>query len=162
MKWTKDKVLTDSVWIIIKNKVKIRMQRLFFHNLPLHSILLSSEPSLSFGFCIDLHVHLSHKHILHHKVAHSTTCRLGRLPSIKADFRITSKFRALKLTGWWTDFSVKHSEYRKGVICCLVYVSAAEEDIYGSVQEKKTYFEKMAFRDICCIWNPQTQIDKLQ
>ncbi len=31
-------------------------QTLFFHNLALNSVLFSSKPSLSFGFCIDLHL----------------------------------------------------------------------------------------------------------
>ncbi len=54
-KWTKDQVLTELVWILIQNKVyplfpnigirRKAMQRLFFHNLALNSILLSSEPS---------------------------------------------------------------------------------------------------------------------
>ncbi len=74
MKWTKDRVLTDAVWIFFKNKVhplfpkvgirRKAMQTLFFHNLAMHSILLSSEPSLSFGFCVDLCVHLSLKHYM--------------------------------------------------------------------------------------------------
>ncbi len=58
MKWTKDQVLTDTVWNFLKNKVhplfpnvgikRKAMQRLFFHNLALHSVLLSLEQSLSF------------------------------------------------------------------------------------------------------------------
>ncbi len=44
------------------------MQKLLFHNLALHSVLLSLEPSLLFGFCIDLHVRLSHKHYMHKSV----------------------------------------------------------------------------------------------
>ncbi len=32
---------------------------MFFHNLVLHSVLLSSEQSLSFNFCIDLRFPLS-------------------------------------------------------------------------------------------------------
>ncbi len=35
------------------------MQRVFFHNLALQSILLSSKPSLSFDFCVDLRSPLS-------------------------------------------------------------------------------------------------------
>ncbi len=64
LKWKKDQVLTDMVWIFIKNKVNLivpnagirskAMQRLFFHNLALHSALLSLEIYLSFGFCVDL------------------------------------------------------------------------------------------------------------
>ncbi len=58
IKWTKDWVLlTDAVWIFIKNKVHplfpnagIRRKTVFFHSLALHSVLLSSEPSLSFCF----------------------------------------------------------------------------------------------------------------
>ncbi len=41
-----------------------RQYKHFFHNLALHSILLSSEPSLSFGFCVDLRVRLSRKHYM--------------------------------------------------------------------------------------------------
>ncbi len=40
------------------------MQTLFSHSLALHSILLSSEPFLSFGFCVDLRVRLSRKHYM--------------------------------------------------------------------------------------------------
>ncbi len=78
MKWTKGRVFTDAIWIFIKNKVNslvpkagIRRkatQTLFFHNLALHSLLLSSEPSLLFGFWVDLHVRLSRKHYMHETV----------------------------------------------------------------------------------------------
>ncbi len=78
MKWTKDQVLTNAVCIFIKNKVNslypnvgIRRkatQRLFFHNLALHGILLSLESSLSFGSCVDLHVWLSSKHYMRESV----------------------------------------------------------------------------------------------
>ncbi len=71
---SKDRVLTDTVWIFIKNKVhslfpndgirRKAMQRLFFHNLGLHRILLSLEQFLSFVFCVDLCVCLSHKHYM--------------------------------------------------------------------------------------------------
>ncbi len=74
MKWTKDQFLTDADWIFIKNKVhslfpnigirRKATQTLFFHNLALHSVLLSSEPSLLFGFFVDLHVRLSRKHYM--------------------------------------------------------------------------------------------------
>ncbi len=55
LKWTKDQVLTDAVWIFITSKVRplfpnvgIRMKAytVFFHNFALYSVLLSSEPSL--------------------------------------------------------------------------------------------------------------------
>ncbi len=62
----------NSYWhglILIKNKVNplfpnvgIRgkaMQILFFHSLTLHNSLLSSDPSLSFGICVDLLIRLS-------------------------------------------------------------------------------------------------------
>ncbi len=35
---------------------------MFFHNLAPHSVVLSSEPSFLFGFCVDLRVRLSSKH----------------------------------------------------------------------------------------------------
>ncbi len=66
MKLTKDRFLTDAVWILIKNKVNslvpnigIRrkaMQRLFFSQLGTEQHLLVFRASLSFGFYIDLHV----------------------------------------------------------------------------------------------------------
>ncbi len=37
---------------------------IFFQNLALHSIFLSSEPSLSFGFCLDLRSPLSFLHYM--------------------------------------------------------------------------------------------------
>ncbi len=43
------------------------MQRLFIHNLALHSVLLPSEPTLSFSWA-DLHVRLSRKHYMHESV----------------------------------------------------------------------------------------------
>ncbi len=61
MKWTKDQVLIDAVWIFIQNKVDPLFLTLgleegnantVFHNLALHSILLSSKQSLSFGFSV--------------------------------------------------------------------------------------------------------------
>ncbi len=84
MTWKKDRVLTDTVWIFIKKYIKIfikkvnllfpkvgirgkAMQRLFIHNLALHSVLLPSEPTLSFS-CADLHVRLSRKHYMRESV----------------------------------------------------------------------------------------------
>ncbi len=89
MKWTKDGVLTDAVWVFIKNKVhplfpniEIRrkaMQRLFFHNLALHQILLYSEPSLSFA---SRHLPTTCLSILNHRVVHSISYRFVRLTLI--------------------------------------------------------------------------------
>ncbi len=63
IKWTKNRVLTDAVWIFVKNEVhslfpnigirRKAMQRLFFHNLALHSVFVFGA-HLSFGFCVDV------------------------------------------------------------------------------------------------------------
>ncbi len=95
----------------------------FFSILAMHSALLTSKPSLSFGFWVCLcckhymcksvggakQVAMSiffrrggaypHSTLLHHRVEHSKSCCFGRQTSIWAVFRLTTTFWGLKLTG---------------------------------------------------------------
>ncbi len=43
-----------------------------------------------------------------------------------------------------------------------MYVSITEAEIFGSAQEKKAHFEKMAFKDMYCNWNLQTQTSAMK
>ncbi len=128
VKWTKDQVLSDSVWIFIQNKSSSTVSQHWdqkegnaktaFHSLALHSIL-SSELSLWFCFCAFASVvnttYTKHWQRcrdrcwsssaeavftrVHHTIEHSNSCRFVRLRSIKVFFRLTRKIQVLKLTG---------------------------------------------------------------